>query len=151
MRFVEELCEAIRCAFRDVRLGNGIGLNEGNALDDYASSEKRAAARSRDEAAEWQRITVADLNRCHSALSYFDAEGMRFHLPAFMIADVRGDFAFELVSCLTTSQLLEDQMRLLSAEQREAIRQYLEYCRSDANRQADAGAIDDALEGYWRR
>jgi hypothetical protein len=40
------------------------------------------------------------LNACYSSLSFFDAEGMRFPLPAFLIAELNGgylqDMSFQL-------------------------------------------------------
>lgn len=148
---IERLCGLIRAAFRNVTLGAGVGLNEGNAIDDYAPADVRAAARDRDEADSWESIPVGDLNRCNYALSYFDAEGMRFHLPAFMIADLRGEFEYDLVFTLTASAQLEDQMRLLSPAQRRAVREYLEHCSSDPDRYCNVDSIDAALSGYWAR
>jgi len=72
----------IRDAFGDVQLGSGVGLREAQALDDYAGDADRAARRAFDRKTDWQSIASAELNECNSSLSFFDAEGMRFHLPA---------------------------------------------------------------------
>jgi hypothetical protein len=145
------LVEAIRSAFRDVRLGAGIGLREGNAIDDYASADERKAARALDETEDWQLIPVESLNQFHYALSYFDAEGMRFHLPAFLIADLRGELSMGVLFNLTQSGILDEQMRLLSPEQRDVVRQFLVHCRADPDRSYDHDPIDAALAGYWAR
>ena len=78
----------IREAFAGVALGDGIGLWQGQALDDYADDAIIAESRSRDETEEWTRLSAGDLNRCHSSLSFFDAAGMRFHLPAFLLSEL---------------------------------------------------------------
>jgi hypothetical protein len=83
----QEVASHIREAFHGVTLGNGIGLLEGQGLDDYEDEATRKAYRERDEKHDWERIPVEALNRCQSSLSFFDAEGMRFHLPAFIRLD----------------------------------------------------------------
>jgi hypothetical protein len=93
-RWVEgqEVCDLIRSAFKGVSLGNGIGLTEAQGLDDHGDSATRAAYREKDEKEEWERITPDELWACNSSLSFFDPEGMRFHLPAYLIAQIRGEF-----------------------------------------------------------
>src|SRR5690606_11328391 len=90
------IARLIRAAFRDVRLGNGVGLMQAQGLDDYADSKTLAEYRSQDEKDDWSKIPVSELNACYSSLSFFDAEGMRFHLPAFLIADIEGTFNQEV-------------------------------------------------------
>ena len=69
----------IRAAFAGVTLGKGVGLWWGQVLDDYEMPESIADYRANHEQSEerldWSRIPIADLNRCHSSLSFFDAEG----------------------------------------------------------------------------
>src|SRR5688500_17196676 len=86
----EALCDLIREAFAGVKLGNGIGLQEAQGIDDYADKETCARYRAGDEKEDWTRIPAEELSRCNSSLSFFDAEGMRFHLPAFLVAELQG-------------------------------------------------------------
>ena len=86
----QEVSNHIRAAFHGATLGNGIGLLQGQALDDYRDEATQKAYRERDEEDDWERIPFQALNRCNTSLSFFDAEGMRFHLPAFMIAELNG-------------------------------------------------------------
>src|SRR5450631_1381037 len=81
----ERLIAEIRQAFHDVALGDGTGLWEAQSIDDYEDEKCQSKARSRDEKLDWSRISSDDLKRCDSSLSFFDANGMRFHLPAYMI------------------------------------------------------------------
>lgn len=117
---------AIESAFSGVRLGNGVGLTEAQGLDDYADEATRAAYRAADEKEDWRRISADQLNKCNSSLSFFDDEGMRFHLPAYLVADLDGDYKFGLAYALTQTPILSEQFRLLSKEQRAAVRRYLE-------------------------
>lgn len=82
------LISQINNAFKGVTLDSGIGLWEGQGLDDYASAEACKKLRERDEKDEWSKIPVIDLYRCSSSLSFFDPLGMRFHLPQFLLFDL---------------------------------------------------------------
>ena len=86
----QRVLDQIRDAFAGVTLGNGVGLREANGLDDYADSRTLAAYRSQDEKLDWSAISAADLDDCASSLGFFDADGMRFHLPAYLVADLEG-------------------------------------------------------------
>lgn len=88
----EELILEITNAFKDVRLGNGIWLQEGNTIDDYADDKTIAQCKKIDERKNWKNISSESLNKYNSAFSFFDAEAMRFHLPAFMIADIKWEY-----------------------------------------------------------
>ena len=112
----QHLIHTIQQAFSSVTLGNGIGLSEGNAMDDYAPAEERACCRKQDEQTHWHKIPVELLNQYYVALCYFDPEGMRFHLPAFLIADLQGLFRFDLVyTFIHLDEYKEQQFSLLNA------------------------------------
>ena len=110
------LIHTIQQAFSGITLGNGIGLSEGNAMDDYASAEERTRCRKQDEQTHWHKIPVELLNQYYVALCYFDPKGMRFHLPAFLIADLQGLFRFDLVyTFIHLDRYKEQQFSLLNA------------------------------------
>lgn len=90
-------------AFAGVRLGNGIGLHEAEGIDDHENAETLARLRHGDEKENWAAIPAEDLHGCHSAFSFFDAKGARFHLPAFLIDDLKLPYGcnFDAVSFLT--------------------------------------------------
>jgi hypothetical protein len=122
-----EVADLIRVAFRGVTLGGGVGLLQGQGLDDYAAFATLAEYRARDEKDDWSRIPPEMLDRCYSSLSFFDAEGMRFHLPAYLLADLGGttrtaDVTFHLTY---TGHGAPEKFLLLSGPQREAVRQFL--------------------------
>ena len=147
---VDALCELIRNAFRGVTLGDGVGLLEGLALDDYATEDIRRTARGRDEMESWESIASDHLNACHSSLCFFDAQGMRFHLPAFLIADLRGDYGMDLLFNLRyLSEHNGSQFALLNEAQRRVVRQYLQFCRQHPDSASECPAIDRALNDYW--
>ena len=141
------ICEVIREAFAGVKLGQGVGLMQAQGLDDYADDKTLAAYRAQDEKDDWSRIPVEKLNQCYSSPSFFDAEGMRFHLPAYLIADLRGEYGFGMTFALTHKVDCLSRYTLLDPAQRAAVRAYLLFMASDD----DFGRRDirRALDGYW--
>jgi len=146
----EAICERIRAAFAGVTLGHGVGLRQAQGLDDYEDEETCAKWRSGDEKEDWSRISSDSLNACNSSLSFFDADGMMFHLPAYLIADLRGEYGFGMAFCLThLSDYKEQQFVLLSAAQREAVREYLRFILEESEYEFERPHIEGALIGFW--
>lgn len=146
----ERVCDCIRQAFQGVELGSGIGLREAQAIDDWQTETVQAEHRSRDEKSDWSRISSRMLNTCNSSLSFFDAEGMRFHLPAFLIADLKGEYDFGLDFCLSDNRYLSDScFVLLSKVQRRAVRSFLVFLSDDPQYEYGRARIIKALNEYW--
>ena len=144
---LEQLKEKIRVAFTSVRLGSGVGLREAQAIDDYANDETRAKYRETDEKDDWQAIGTTELNECSSSLSFFDAEGMRFHLPAYLIADLNGNYGFGMAYHLI--QCPDERFSLLSATQAKVLREYLCFIEDEPDYAFDREHIRRALDEYW--
>lgn len=142
----------IREAFSQVPLGQGVGLRQAQGIDGYEGEEALAASRALDEKVDWSRISSSALNECNSSLSFFDAEGMRFHLPAYLLADLDGLYEFGMAFCLTDiGALREEQFALLSPAQRDAVRAFLEYISGEDEYLFERPNILRALEEYWRK
>lgn len=148
----QELCERIKKAFAGVRLGNGIGLRQAQGLDDYEPEATCLAYREKDEKDDWTRISFDQLNECYSSLSFFDEEGMRFHLPAYLIAELQGayhqDMGFQLGHL---NELSLRQYALLSNEQREVVRDVVLYLAADENYAFYRPQLLRAVEDYWSK
>ena len=148
---IGNLCERVQKAFAGVKLGVGIGLFEGKAIDDYETEEVRRQAREKDEKESWEQIESKHLNACYSSLSFFDSLGMRFHLPAFIIADLRGEYAMGMAFTLTD---LNDhtckKFGLLSLAQRRVIREFLQFLRTEPHSEFYYDDIDRALNDFWK-
>jgi len=146
----EAVCQDIETAFSGVTLGSGVGLTEAGGLDDYADAATLAAYRANDEKEDWRRIPAEALNVWHDSLHFFDAEGMRFHLPAYLAADLRGDYGFGMGFCLThLSDHSIHQFSLLSPEQRSAVRAFLLHMLDDPDYALERSDIERALAEYW--
>jgi hypothetical protein len=146
----EELIQSIIKAFKDVKLEEGIGLSQAGAIDDYETDEVKAACRDKDEKESWMNITSADLNKYYSSLSFFDAAGMRFHLPAYMIAELKGEYFFGMAFALThLSDYTRSQFELLNKEQREVVREFLFWLDKNEDYDYNKPHIESALRDYW--
>jgi hypothetical protein len=144
------LCLRIRTAFGGVLLGKGVGLKQAQGIDDHESEEVRQSLRQEDEKDDWHRITSENLNSCYSSLCFFDAEGMRFHLPAYLIAEINGDYEFDLMGeFIDLNDYKMEQFSLFTTEQRGAIAEYLRFIQDQPGHWLDVHKIDLALESFW--
>lgn len=80
----ERLDGEIRAAFADVTRGEGITLHEADVIDDYGSDEERLAARQLDTDQHWSEVADELIERMSSALSFLDASGFHYYLPAYL-------------------------------------------------------------------
>ena len=156
----EKIAQIINEAFAGVTLGDGVGLWWGQVLDDWSMpasiANYRAKHESTEERLDWRRIPAEDLNYCASSLSFFNAAGMRFHLPAFMLAELRGEFNQTVIYPLTgvcndekLSGFCKKKFTMLDAKQRMAVREFLLHVKDDPNYEFDRPHIEKALQEYW--
>lgn len=84
------LVERICTAFAGVGVGADTPLYlSGAAEDDYLPESYQAFLRMHEERQDWQRIPADVLFCLHDCFSYLEPEGVRFLLPAYMVADLR--------------------------------------------------------------
>ncbi len=141
----------IKEAFKGVILEDGVGLSEADAIDSYAETHVKAECRQNDEQHDWCAIPSSALNKYYSSLCFFDAKVMRFHLPAFMLAEINGEYCFGMSFALThLSDYTKSQFELLSKRQRETIRLFLIYLSEEPNYEFKKPEIKRAIEGYWQ-
>ncbi len=145
-----EVRRLIEDAFRGVTLGDGVGLQEARGLDDHENTVTCAAYRAADEKDDWQRISSEAISRYNDSLSFFDAEGMRFHLPAYLIAELKDEYGFGLDSCLANlSEHSISRFALLSDTQRKAVRAFLLHIAEEPDFESSRPKILRALGEYW--
>ena len=146
-----QITDLITAAFLDVKLGQGVGLFEGQALDDYETEAVRLEQRSKDEKEDWKRIQAKHLNACHSSLSFFDPLGMRFHLPAFICCELRGDYEMGLdISLSRIDDWKRKKYSLLSPNQKEAVAEFLRFLAEDVDSEYSRPEIERDLASFWR-
>ncbi len=148
----KQLIKNIHTAFKNVKLEDGIGLREAQGLDNRLSKEECEQLREKDEKNDWHKIPVLDLYKCSSSLSFFDAKGMRFHLPQLMLyyldvfeeeelaLDKKGklkgygcpDIVFDLSYKIETPNQLK-RFSALNIEQIQCVLHFLEYLLGEEN------------------
>jgi hypothetical protein len=126
----EAAVSQIEPAFRGVALGDGIGLREADAIDEYAPEADQAEKREQDEKHDWRKIDSQSLNRNYVAPTYFDARGFLFHLPAFLLAELNGEYEWDFIGELLDKHPMKTGwIGLLDQPQRKAIIDVLEVLR----------------------
>ncbi len=156
------LLDRIDRAFAGVELGDGVSLHETQVLDNYGTAEERRAAREPDEKHDWHRLIddpdlPTHLGIGYGGLSFLDAEGIRFHLPACLARVVRdpegpriGDLTESLGYLLSRPTDYDaERLALLNTEQRACVRDVLVYFREVMVMGDDE--LDEAIDGYWSR
>lgn len=145
----ESVIESIHNAFSNVTLGDGIGLWQAQAIDDYETSEVQHQKRDEDEKQDWKLFSPGVLQRCHSSLSFFDANGMRFHLPAYMIASLNDEVDDPIFHLTHLDDYAKSKLTTLNREQINAIVGYLKWCLASEDLWPDHEDIQKALNEYW--
>ena len=144
------LREKIESAFAGVTLGDGIGLKEGRGLDDYEDADVLALLHAQDERNDWRNFSSEDLLSYQSSISFTDAEGMRFLLPAWMLAELRDDGIAGLIwSLCRIDPHNEHKFSLLSPEQRSVVRGFLAFMRDDPDYTHKRAEIGAAIDHIW--
>lgn len=149
-RQADALAERVRQAFAGVELAGGVGLFEAQGIDDYW---ERGHAKQKDEAHDWSKIPREHFEDCYSSLSFFDAPGMRFHLPAYIILELLHNYdAHSLLFTLTHERNGDYSVfSLLNPAQIQVVRDYLLFSLEDAEHEFYAKDIQRALEIIWTR
>ena len=149
------LCAKIVEAFHGVSLEGGIGLRQADGIDSSKSEDVCRLLREGDEKDDWNQIPQDDLDRYFSSLTFLDPDGMRFYLPAFLLADLaqRGSNCIDQFDMLTSLIDLSDhsksQFSHLSLQQRSVVADYLRYVQDQPGNWLYVHRIDYALESFW--
>jgi hypothetical protein len=115
---LDELIAEITAAFDGVSREDGTTLHEAEAIDDWKSDEECRAARRLDTEQRWQDVPYEDIWACCSALSFLDAKGFLYYLPAFMVHGLRHfeDDPSSILSSCEFHLLHESQKSLRKSE-----------------------------------
>ena len=141
-------------AFSGVRLDDGVSLREADVLDDYGTEAERKKARGLDELQSWQMISEDLIAHYHWCLPFFDAKGMRFHLPAYMRFALRHYRTSDSSSIDSTIYALgrdDDRYSLLTAPQRAAVRHFLKFMAYNGGNHVDTDGARRALTDVWMK
>jgi hypothetical protein len=85
------------------------------------------------------------LQNCQSSLSFFNANGMKFHLPAYIIGSLRGEVDAPLFHITHLGSHMEAALATLSAAQKMAVIDYLTWCLTEDEYSFEHADISKAL------
>lgn len=146
-----KLIEFIHSAFKAVRLGDGIGLLEGDAMDMCTDKNVPLNKRVHDERYSWKNLQISDLDRHHYATAHTDSAGFRFLIPAFMLANLQdasdGDYALECLMSFRSP--LDRRTQALDCNQVQCIVEFLRFFRNGLGCDFYKSAIDASLDLCW--
>jgi len=110
---IAEIAEAFDGVSRD----DGTTLHEAMVMDDRGSEEEQRAARLLDVDERWQDVSD-DIAGYESALSFLDAKGFRYYIPAFMTYALNhwGDDWYSTLSFCQSHLTKESQKSLRKSE-----------------------------------
>lgn len=135
----QALIDRVYQEFKEIRLTSGIGILEGEGMDDYLSPDALRFLRNKDRElyATWEDIPSEALDACYCALSFTDAIGMRFMFPAFLVHDLKeglpvGPAVFYMMCDVSDPKLHDytlNKFTLFSPAQIDVLRDYYTYYR----------------------
>jgi len=147
---IARVAEEIRSAFTGFALGSGIGLWQAQAIDDYQTEAIQSREREKDEKEDWSLLEPSLLQRCHSSLSFFDADGMRFHLPAFILASLEGEIDDPIFHLTHLDEYGLSRFVSLTDNQRNANVVYLTWCLENDEYDFERPSIEKSINEYWK-
>ncbi len=151
----EELITLITEAFDGVQREDGVTLHEADVIDDYGTTEQRAAARELDSDTRWQDVPQDDI-RCFSWIwSFLDSKGFRYYLPACLCFAVKNydspdtDSPSTIIDQLDPNHLYGsfydahvEIYSLLSRKEREAVCAFIRYMADAHGEYADPNVLE---------
>lgn len=149
---INRLLSLIDDAFHGVVLGNGVSLHQTLVRDNHGSEEEEQAARVLDEKHDWHKlIENPEFTQIGgtSAVCFFDEQGLRFHLPAFLALSVsvpNHDVTSSLLFAVTRKCL---DLRLLNETQRKCVYEVLLYLCEVSDEYLIDLRVRQAMQSYW--
>ncbi len=158
------LIQQITTAFSEVTREDGTSLHEARAIDDYEGEEGRATARLKDTDTRWQDVSDKLIEYFSDVLSFFDAKGFRYYIPAYMIWSLKNYQTSQSWSVDSTIYAFliykydkfpdydpYHRFRLLNEEQSKAIANFLKFMANYCDDWVDASSANKALSEYWHQ
>lgn len=128
---VDSIVKIIESAFAKVRLEEGTSISEGTVIDDYGTDEDRRKARMMDEKNDWRLISDRAIRKHQTSLTFMNAKGYQYNLPAYMRFVMRNYLISDSNSIDSVFHNLSDRHDkrrvVFSAPQRAAIRDFLQF------------------------
>jgi hypothetical protein len=155
LRDVERLVRQLRGAFAEVELGGGETIHQAHLEGIFGKGEEWIAAREKDPESHWYEVPDWKLKTGFSTLSFFDVEGWRFYIPAFMSWSLQN---WRTTDSTTADSVLWDldwghhehwskRYESLNRAQSEAVHDFLEFF----DRYSGQDDARKAIRSYWHQ
>ena len=162
----QSLEDAIRAAFKGIKLEKGISLSQAEVIDRYGKDREGRKVSNRqfddlkfaDERNDWTKLELSDLDR--NNIAHMDGEGLRFYLPALMLS-VINDYVPSSLRVIGTLSALDprpmskyhlDRYSFLDDDQRLVIARFIQ-CLPDliSLDYEDRVTLERAMTAYWHK
>jgi hypothetical protein len=155
-----DLVSIIEDAFKGVTQPKSITLHVAQAHDDY-DYLNNSKHRKNDYIGDWNNVPSEHLAKCRDALSYLDAEGIRFYLPAYMVWVLKDfgkhdidDFVLYALDNSPNNKELNDYFKkrfsLLDSKQMRACALFVKYCaEEDPEDLIDVSFARKKFDRFW--
>ena len=155
----EYVIQLIHQAFEEIKLEGGVSLHETIKIDNYGETNEVLESQIKaDERNNWKNLVddpeLSEVNGI-GGLSFYDAKGLRFHLPAYLCltinnpdADISESLIFHLTHLETYNR---ERFSILTAEQRKAVKVFLTYVLYNTGFafEGNFNGIEVAIRDYW--
>jgi hypothetical protein len=153
LRDIARLIQQIHKAFTGVVLGRGDTIHQAHLEGVFGRGEKWIAEGEKDPESDWSEVPDWKLEQGEPPLIFFDVEGWRFYLPAFMCLSLRNWRTTNswtsdpVISTLTDHEYWAERFASLNRVQSEAVYDFLEFF----DRYSGEPQASKAIQAYWHQ
>jgi hypothetical protein len=84
LREAKTIILEIQEAFKNVKLDGGLTIHQAELEGAFTDQKTKLEARNKDPELFWWEVPDWKIENSHAALSFFDKDGFKFYMPAFM-------------------------------------------------------------------
>ncbi|WP_165246939.1 DUF6714 family protein [Paludisphaera soli] len=163
LRDVAELIRRIREAFAGVSRGEGETIHQAHLEGIFGRDARWAAEGAKDPESDWTEVPDWKLEQGASTLTFFDLEGWRFYLPAFLCWSLRNWRTAKTTTVASTIWTLtlrtdwpsdplmtSERFASLDLAQSEAVHDFLAFFDKYSG-EPDGRDARKAIRSYWHR
>lgn len=154
-----EVEASIREAFSETTLGEGVSIRQAEAIDQHPWDEPDQEFHSLKDSevvSDWSQVPFSELER--DCVAHLDAAGLRYYLPALMLAllDHYDAYSTRVIGTLSaldgSDPYNRERYSLLNESQRMAIGRFLESLpRLVALDSEDLAVANRSYRDYWKQ
>jgi len=153
----QKVLEQIESAFKEVVLGEGIGINQADRIETKERDVLIQKGRNLDRMwwKSWREIEDKYISSYSSVMYYMDAQGRKWALPAYMRYAINhyqeGSFSIEMtLYILEEGEKTMGTLERYTPEQKRAIASFLKFMVDEVGEKwIDDESAQNALDSVW--